>query len=101
MSYSTSNPPVLITQGLMGSAADGSRGSALWVLAGTDATTDVDASGYITNARDLGLKKGDTVIYTKTDASPISVNSMVVAAINTNGSADLEAAVTWSGANSD
>lgn len=99
MAYSVNNPPALMTSALVsrnvptpldGSAAQvGNKQPALWILSGTDALATVDTSGYITNARDLGMQKGDLVLYVKTDAAPISIQMMIVAAINANGSADL------------
>jgi len=96
MSYSTSKPPQLFTQSL-----DGSVGPNLWTLSGTDADTTVDGSGYITNAKALGMKKGDILFYTKTDASPIANFIFNVSAINTDGSADLSNSTAITATNSD
>jgi hypothetical protein len=60
-----------------------------WDYSSTDAGSAVDASGYITNAKALGMKVGDIVRVTDTDASPVIVTLHRVVAINTNGSADL------------
>lgn len=96
MGYSTANPPNLVTQGV-----DNSAGPQSWTLNGTDADTTVDGSGYITNAKALGMKKGDLVYYTKTDASPIANFIFNVSAINTNGSADLSNSTAITATNSD
>lgn len=55
MSYSTSNPPVLITQRV------GDVGGGIWSYDSADAATSVRAANYITDALDLGMKKGDTM----------------------------------------
>lgn len=83
MAYSTSNPPRLIDQDI------GNQGPANWRMTGTDAVTTVRVTGYITNAKALGMKVGDGITYTKTDATPMTKQLMTVAAINVNGSADL------------
>lgn len=95
MAYSTTNPPNLVQQNL------GNRHSAEWTLTGTDAVATVRVTGYITNAKALGMKKGDLVRYTKTDASPITTQLMIVSAINANGSADLSDGTAVTGTNTD
>ena len=55
--YATSNPPMLVSQGIGGPA-----GSKTYVLVGAHVTTDADAAGFITNAGDLGMKVSDTLI---------------------------------------
>jgi hypothetical protein len=72
MAYSTSNPPALISQGIGGGARR------IWVYASTDAATAVRVSNYISNGYKLGMRKGDLVIQTDTDASPISMQLMIV-----------------------
>lgn len=80
----------------------GTKQPALWVMAGTDATTAVDAAGYITDAKDLGMQVGDLLLYVKTDASPITIQMMIVAAINaTTGAADLSDGTAITATNSD
>jgi hypothetical protein len=64
MSYSTSTPPKL----LAGSMA--STGPSLWTYESTDAAATVDAANYFTNAAQLGMKVGDLILVTDTDASP-------------------------------
>lgn len=85
MAYSTSNPPRLVLPSFTN--VSGEIGT--WDYSSTDAATSVDASGYITNARALGMKAGDLVRVTDTDASPVIVTLHRVVAINTDGSADL------------
>lgn len=96
MSYSTSNPPVLIAGGLTSGAQP-----RLWVLTGTDATTTVDGAGYVTNGSALGMKKGDLVFYVKTDASPITCQIHIVSAVTVGGSADLSDGTAITATNSD
>lgn len=93
MAYSTSSPPVLISQPIAGPKK--------WVYESTDAASVVDADGYITNASDLGMEAGDTVIVIDTDASPIAATAHVVSAINADGSADLSDGVDIGSTNSD
>lgn len=95
MPYSTSNPPVLLA-GTFNNA-----GPKLWHYRSTDADTAVRVTGYITNARDLGMAAGDLVVSLKTDASPLSCQIHIVTAINTNGSADLSNGLAITATNSD
>ncbi|MDX1742934.1 MAG: hypothetical protein R3186_04990 [Ruegeria sp.] len=65
MAYSTSNPPVCMSQTIGGTFN-------LWVYKSTDAPADVDASGYFTDGWDLGMRAGDVVFVIDTDATPIA-----------------------------
>ena len=71
MAYSTLNPPALIAQGI-------GETLRLWVLKGTDAVTAVRVSNYISDGFKRGLRKGDLLLYVKTDASPITSQMMIV-----------------------
>lgn len=82
MAYSTSNPPSLIGAGIGGPGK-------IWKYESTDGATDVDADGYITNAKALGMTVGDLVFVRDTNASPTITTMHTVVAINSNGSADL------------
>ncbi|MGA0595608.1 hypothetical protein [Enterovirga sp. CN4-39] len=97
MAYSTSAPPVAMHHAGIANPT----GAQHWALSGTDAVTAVRVTGYISNAKTLGMKKGDIVWYTKTDASPITCQIMIVSAINANGSADLSDGVAVTGTNTD
>lgn len=91
MSYATSNPPAVIAGPL--------TGRKLWFYASTDAQTDVDASGYITNGYDLGMRSGDVVLVVDTDASPVAASLHVV---NVSGTTiDLGNGVAITATNSD
>lgn len=85
MAYSTSNPPRLVTPSFTNVSGEIGR----WDYSSTDISTAVDASGYITNAKALGMKVGDIVTVVDTDATPVLVTTHRVLAINTDGSADL------------
>lgn len=82
MAYATSNPPKLLLGAFAG------VGPSVWSYSSTDAAGVVDGAGYITNATALGMKVGDIVFVTDTDASPIIVTTHVVTAI-TSGAANL------------
>ncbi|PJF23520.1 MAG: hypothetical protein CUN56_00540 [Phototrophicales bacterium] len=81
MAYDTSNPPVLVTQGVTGANPK------IWVWNNDDAAGTVRADGYITDADDLGLSVGDLIFHYDSSASLVA--SYRVAAINSDGSADL------------
>lgn len=82
MAYSTSTPPALVAQGIGGAGK-------VWTYSSTDASTVVDADGYITNGSDLGLTAGDTVFVLDSDASPLAKTSHTVSAVTAGGAADL------------
>jgi len=56
MAYSTSNPPRLAVP------AVGASGPQIWTYDSADAATVVRAADYFTDALDLGMKVGDTII---------------------------------------
>lgn len=58
MTYATSNPPRLISQAI--------TGLRIWEYRSADAIADVDATDYITNAADLGMKTNDVVFVVNT-----------------------------------
>lgn len=61
MAYATSNPPVLVTQGI--------AGFRIWKYESVDAATLVRVSGYFTNGWQLGMRANDIVFVTDTDTS--------------------------------
>lgn len=71
MAYATSNPPKLLTPSFTNVSGE----VGLWTYASTDAATDVDVPGYFTNAKDLGIKAGDIIFVTDTDASPVIITA--------------------------
>ena len=69
MAYSTTTPPFLVA---------GQNGFRVWAYKSTDAPAVVRVSGYITNGYDLGMRAGDVVFVVDTDASPITMQVMIV-----------------------
>lgn len=94
MAYVTTNPPKLISTGIAGSGQ-------IWEYRSTDAAATVDGSGYITDAKALGMKQGDIVFVYDTDATPYTMTLHSVGAINADGSADLNTAAATSATNGD
>ena len=94
MPYATSNPPALVEQGGIGN-----QSAAEWNYSTTDALTAVQVTGYVTNAKSLGMKAGDRVKVVKTDAVPPITQVMVVASITAAGAADLTDGTALGGAN--
>lgn len=97
MSYSTTNPPKLLVPRIAGAGAN------LWTYSSTDAATTVDASGYITNGGQLGMKVGDVVFVTDTDASPVANTIHVVTTVSSTspGAVDLSTGVDIGSTNGD
>lgn len=94
MTYATSNPPCLISQGV------GGGGGRLWFYSSTDASTAVDASGYITNGYALGMRAGDVVLVLDNDASPLALTAHVVTSASSTAT-DLSNGVDIGSTNSD
>lgn len=82
MSYSTSNPPALIAQGISRGTGAATR---IWQYTDGDALSAVSAINYISNATDLGLKAGDRVIHDDTGNN--AVTDMTAQAHRTSGTA--------------
>lgn len=80
MAYDTDNPPRL----LVPSFTNAANQCSIWIYASTDAATDVDADGYITDGQDLGMKVGDIVFVVDTDASPIIITAHRVVSLSTS-----------------
>lgn len=77
MAYSTSNPPKLIGQGIVGGR--------IWKYDSADALSDVRVSGYFTDGYKLGMRAGDLVIITDTDTFATSltfVNAATASAVD-------------------
>ena len=81
MAYSTSNPPRLAIP------AVGTSSPSIWLYTSTDAATVVRVTGYITNGDDLGMKVGDVVIQSSSDASVGHI--YLVNSVASGGAADL------------
>lgn len=59
------NPPAIVSDMLAGSTNTGSTdlgGQSLWIYKSTHVQTDVDNTGFITDAKFLGMKLGDPVM---------------------------------------
>lgn len=76
--YSTSTPPQMRSQRIGG-------GKAEWVYENTDNATTIDVPGYFTNGAALGMKVGDTIQHTDTDASPPIITTHRVVSISAAG----------------
>jgi hypothetical protein len=79
MAYSTSNPPVLVTEAPLTGAGQ------QWRYDSADAIATVAAAGYFTNGVALGMLVGD-LVFVNDQTTPLLSTSRV-AAINANGTA--------------
>lgn len=71
MTYATTNPPALLVDRVGNSGA-------IWWYRSADAIADVDATDYITNAADLGMKTGDAVFVMNTTGSLTTIGQVTV-----------------------
>lgn len=94
MAYSTSNPPKLVTQ------AVGGLGVSIWTYASTDDAATCDTANYFTNGGSLGLKVGDIIFITDTDASPVITTMHQVSATG-DGTTDINNLTTITQTDSD
>jgi len=62
-----------------GAFAGGTNGKSLWFYSSTDDFATVKASGYISNAYDMGVRAGDPIFVIDTDASPPTVTLAAIA----------------------
>lgn len=92
--YSTSNPPMLVTQSINGS------GPSIWAYTSVDASTVVDGANYFTNGGSLGLAIGDIMFVTDNDASP-PVTTLHQVSATGNGTTDLNDLTTITATDSD
>lgn len=86
MAYSTANPPKQLVTGM------GSGQPSLWVYTSTDVHTDVDAAGYFTDGSDLGLRVGDVMLVSKSDAT-IGTTIHYVSTVTAGGAASVAPAI--------
>lgn len=84
MPYATTNPPQLVMQPI--------AGRAVWTYTHTDVHTDVDASDYFSNGSALGMKVGDIVIVSKSDAT-IGSTVHYVSTVTAGGAATIAPAI--------
>lgn len=85
MAYSTTLPPIKLTEGI-------GTGPALWIYNSEDVHTDVDASNYFSNGDALGMKVNDCVIVQKTTAT-IGATVHTVTTVTAGGAATIAAAI--------
>lgn len=85
MAYATTNPPQCLVP-RMGS------GKALWVYTHTDIHTDVDAADYFSNGAALGMKVGDVMFVSKSDAT-IGTTVHYVTTVTAGGAATIAPAI--------
>ena len=88
MAYDITNPPALVHQMV------GKNGGSTWVYDSKDAAAVVGVDGYITNARDLGMKHGDVIHQRDTNGGvpgvPVIAHDYVVVGIDpVTGAGDL------------
>jgi len=96
MAYSTSAPPQLINQAIVGVR--------MWYHTSADATAAADASGFITNGGSLGMKVNDIVYHkdSTTDATALTMHKVVTVSSTYPGAVDLsDGTVVGSATNSD
>lgn len=72
--------------------AGGVGGPTVWFLKGTDVHTDADATGFITDGFDKGLKVDDLLIYVKTTAT-VGATLHSVLTVTTGGAATISPAI--------
>jgi len=87
MSYSTSSPPRLIVPSFTGAGS-------VWYYTSADASATVDASGYITNGGNLGMKVGDVVIVNDTGTPLITAHQVISVSTTAPGAVDLSNGTT-------
>lgn len=82
MSYSSTNPPALVSQRIAG-------GPALWIYKSTsDASIDALGSGYYANGEALGMRVGDAVLaISNTAGTSLSFSLTCISSISSTGSA--------------
>ena len=85
MAYATTNPPRLLVPRMGG-------GTALWAYTHTDIHTDVDAADYFSDGHALGMRVGDIVLVSKSDAT-IGTTIHYVSVSTSGGAATVAAAI--------
>lgn len=98
MAYTSSALSLILAGGIGGVAPN------IWHHSSVDAASVARVTGYITDGGSRGMKVGDIVLHTDSDASPPLTSMMTVVTVSATypGAVDLADAVTLSGAaNSD
>lgn len=91
MAYSTSTPPRLMTQAVIGAK--------IWYYESADAIATVNTSGYFTNGHALGMRVGDTVIVRDTATPTTSLCTVID--VTSGGQADISDGTAISQTDSD
>lgn len=86
MAYSTSSPPRLSFQSI--------AGPRVWIYVSADASATVDASGYITNGGNLGMKVNDLVQVVDTATPLITMHQVITVSATAPGAVDLSNGTT-------
>ena len=82
----TANPPVKLTDSIMG-------GVAIWSYKSTHSSTDTKTAGFFTDAKNLGMQAGDLMLQVNSGTTKAYFG--IVGAISTaNGSAALASAAS-------
>lgn len=94
---SLSNPPRKLVEGVAGNAgttgltttpgAPGGQGGALWFYSSTNMTTDIVASNFFSDGKQLGMRPGDMVIGVQFSSAGSSVTSFqgAITGVSSNG----------------
>lgn len=69
MAYSTANPPKCLVSGIGG-------GPQIWNYTSGDARTTVEGANYFSNAKQLGMRLGDTVVVVYTTGYVTTIHSV-------------------------
>jgi len=91
MAYSTSTPPRLMSQAMIGAK--------IWYYESADAIATVNTSGYFTNGHALGMRVGDTVIVRDTATPTTSLCTVID--VTSGGQADISDGTAISQTDSD
>lgn len=87
MTYAVTNPPRLLVPSFAGAGN-------VWRYSSADASATIDASGYITNGGNLGMKVGDFVIAVDTATPLITGHSVISVSSTAPGAVDLSNGTT-------
>lgn len=71
-----------VSANLVKLAGNGPTGAQLWSLSGVDAIATVRGAGFISDAKNMGMRVGDQVIYSDT-ATPLTSLSRVTVVAST------------------
>lgn len=85
MAYDTNNPPGVAVLPLIGGTQSSTqpsgpvvqRSGQTWLYASVDPSADVDAVGYFTNGKALGMRVGDVVQVHETDTGAVTMHRVI------------------------